>query len=108
MEHSDAPPEQQYDDWDPEHTFVVSGPLPWAKRRTPSMRGRVMQRRQARCWVAETYGRFEEIWHARRWAFRVIKPTSPGGRYTPPDGYPEAHDYPEMVVISVTPAKEAA
>jgi hypothetical protein len=95
--------EQEYSHWHPDHTFVVSGPLPWVKRRWPSTPGRAMGRRQARCWVAATYGRFEELRHARRWAFRVIKPTAPGGRYTPPPGYPEDIRYEDKVVISVKP-----
>lgn len=74
--------------WDPETTFVVSGPLLHRTkgRDVSKLRGRVFTRAAARRWVEATYGRWEEIRHQQRWCFRVTKPTAPGGRYTPPNG----------------------
>lgn len=64
-------------------TFVISGPIsPFGPA---GIRGRVMTREQAHYWVPATYGkpiRWMTIPH--QWAAEVIKPTSPGGRYTPP------------------------
>jgi hypothetical protein len=77
-------PEQTYPDWDPATSFVVSGPLLHTTRNKPRP-GRVFTRVAARAWVAATYGDYQEIRHPRRWAFRVRKPTLPGGRYTPPN-----------------------
>ncbi len=68
-------------------TFIISGPISEeAKaRKGPSWRGRVMTREAATAWVTATYGQIlEEIEIPWRWAFRVYKPTSAKGRYTPP------------------------
>lgn len=78
----------EYSHWDMDKTFVVSGPLlhttKGARAVGRTFRGRVFTRNRARWWVAQTYGRYEEIQHPRRWCFRVLKPDAPGGRYTPP------------------------
>jgi hypothetical protein len=73
--------EIEYPDWTPETSFVVSGPLPGSD--TP---GRVFYWDEAEWWVNVTYGRpIQKIEGTRgRWAFRVRKPGTPGGRYTPP------------------------
>ncbi len=74
----------EYDDWLKEHSFVISGPLVGNAIKRPWERF-FKDRAMAMEWVAATYGRFTEIYHPRRWAARVTKPTSPGGRYTPPE-----------------------
>lgn len=71
-----------YQDWSPETSFVISGPLPgWPGR------GREFTREQATRWVHRTYRVVFPIpakLTPGRWAFRVLRPTAPGGRYTPP------------------------
>lgn len=66
-------------------TFVISGP------RTgfavdKGVRGRYFEdHADAKAWVLETYGAIlETITIPHKWAFRVLKPTAKGGRYTPP------------------------
>lgn len=74
----------EYRDWSPATSFVISGPTPgWPGR------GRVFTREQAHKWVHRTYRVLFPIpakFTPGRWAFRVLRPTAPGGRYTPPTG----------------------
>lgn len=84
---TEDPPEPDYCAWDLEDTFVISGPRNGnPKLAHPGRRFRTD--RHARKWVEATYGRAERIWHPWRWAFRVLRPTAPGGRYTPPEETP--------------------
>ncbi len=64
-------------------SFVISGPV--NEQAAKTIKGRLMTREQARAWCTETYGDIlEEMVLPHRWAFRVWKPTSKFGRYTPP------------------------
>jgi hypothetical protein len=65
-----------------EDTFVISGPT-----NPRGGVGRMMGVPMAAEWCEITYGKPIENLSDRtpnRWAFRVVKPGSPGGRYTPP------------------------
>lgn len=85
----------EYSIRDPLTTFVISGPvhIPHTPP-PPGARGRLFTRAEARAWVRQTYNVVEEIQlpaKAGRWAFLVVKPGAPHGRYTPPpeDSLPE-------------------
>lgn len=73
---------REYVDWDAETSFVISGPLP---RGTGA--GRRFTHAEADRWVRATYRVLFKIPAAKtpgRWAYRVLRPNAPGGRYTPP------------------------
>lgn len=81
-EEEDTPNPDGYPDWNAETSFIISGPLPGWKGR-----GRVFTREEARRWVNRTYRVVFPIppkLTPGRWAYRVLRPTAPGGRYTPP------------------------
>lgn len=65
-------------------TFIISGPVS-EEAKARGWRGRVMTRDEALVWTTATYGQIlETIDIPYRWAYRVYKPTSAKGRYTPP------------------------
>lgn len=68
-----------------EDTFVISGPKTGFAI-DKGIRGRYFEEHaEAKRWVLETYGAIlETVVIPHKWAFRVIKPSAPGGRYTPP------------------------
>lgn len=72
-----------YRDWDPATSFVISGPL--GPRGVGA--GRRFTSPEADRWVRATYVVIRKInGHLTpgRWAYRVLRPSAPGGRYTPP------------------------
>jgi hypothetical protein len=71
----------EYPDWTAATSFVISGPLPGGHGP-----GRMFYWDEAEWWVNVTYGTpIHKIEGTRgRWAYRVRKPGTPGGKYTPP------------------------
>ena len=68
-------------------TFIISGPTTeFARER--GVRGRMFEdKKKAKEWAMATYGQIlETVIIPHKWAFRVLKPTAHGGRYTPPGG----------------------
>lgn len=80
----DQPENDGLCDWNEADTFIISGPLGGNEIKRPWERF-FKGREDAYDWTTATYGRAVPVYHPRRWAFRVLRPTAPGGRYTPPN-----------------------
>lgn len=76
--------------YEKEDTFVISGPCT-DEGVFRGIKGRFFKWEAARKWAEATYGKhnvYERVTVPQRWAFRVRKPTAPGGQYTPPKEKP--------------------
>lgn len=63
-----------YPAWNPNDTFVISGPLPHGVARSEADEARRMKRKEAKKWAKEKYGSIlETIWHPHRWCIRIHK-----------------------------------